>query len=41
MNFTNFERKYVQNNSWDISTTLLWKHNNSTVAQIDMDWMEN
>lgn len=41
MDYTNFTRKYVQNNSWDISTTLLWKHNNGTVAQIDMDWMEN
>lgn len=41
MNFTNFNRKYVQNNAWDVSTTLLWKHNNGTVAQIDMDYMEN
>lgn len=41
MNFTNFERKYVQNNAWDISTTLLWKHKDGAVAQIDMDWMEN
>ena len=38
MNFTNFNRKYVQNNAWDVSTTLLWEHNNGTVAQIDMYW---
>ena len=41
MNFTNFNRKYVQNNAWDVSTTLLWEHNNGTVAQIDMYWEDN
>ncbi|ANA49547.1 hypothetical protein BI049_gp186 [Salmonella phage vB_SnwM_CGG4-1] len=41
MDFTNFRRKYVQNNGWDISTTLLWEHNNGTVAQIDMYWEDN
>ncbi|WJZ28107.1 hypothetical protein NCTGTJJY_CDS0228 [Serratia phage 92A1] len=35
MNFTNFERKYVVDNAWDNNTTLLWKHTNGTVAQID------
>lgn len=41
MNFTNFNRKYVQNNAWDVSTALLWEHNNGTVAQIDMYWEDN
>lgn len=39
MNYTNFERKYV--NEPHQAPILLWKHNNGTVAQIDMDWMEN
>lgn len=39
MNFTNFERKYVQ----DVGQApiCLWKHNNGVVAQIDMYWEDN
>lgn len=41
MNYLNFERKYVKNNAWDVSTTCLWKHTNGIVAQIDMYWEDN
>lgn len=39
MNFTNFERKYV--NDAGQTPICLWKHNNGTVAQIDMYWEDN
>lgn len=39
MNFTNFERKYV--NDVCQAPILLWKHNNGTIAQIDMYWEDN
>lgn len=39
MNFANFERKYV--NDAGQAPILLWKHNNGTVAQIDMYWEDN
>lgn len=41
MNYTNFNRKYIQDNAWDVSTTLLWEHKNGAVAQIDMYWEDN
>lgn len=39
MNYTNFERKYV--NEIGQSPICMWKHNNGTVAQIDMYWEDN
>ena len=41
MDYTNFKKKYVQDNAWDVSTTLLQEHKNGTVAQIDMYWEDN
>ena len=39
MNFTNFNRKYVQG-AFD-STVCLWEHKNGTVCEIDMYWTDN
>ena len=41
MNYTNFNRKYINENAWSSSTICLWEHNNGTVAQIDMYWENN
>lgn len=41
MNYTNFERKYVNPLFGSLTTICLWEHKNGAVAQIDMYWEDN
>lgn len=42
MNYTNFNKTYVSNGfAGSSDNVLLWKHENGTVAQIDMFWEDN